>query len=70
MWWILPTSDSVLQNRHILDNESYFEKMMRRNVTQQFSKAQQLKLDADGRRYTNQLLVKEYLDEFSGVTPW
>lgn len=62
--------DSVMQNRNILDNESYFERMMQRNVTQQFYKEQKIKLTPEGTRYINQLVVKEYLDEFNGVTPW
>lgn len=62
--------DSVMQNRNILDNESYFERMMQRNVTQQFHKEQQIKLTPESSRYINQLVVKEYLDEFNGIIPW
>lgn len=62
--------DSVMQNRHILDNDSYFERMMQRSVVQQFHEAQNIKLTPDSTRYINQLVVKEYLDEFNGVTPW
>lgn len=62
--------DSVMQNRNILDNESYFERMMQRNVTQQFHKEQQIKLTSESSRYINQLVVKEYLDEFNGIISW
>lgn len=62
--------DNVLQNRNILDNDSYFERMMQRSVVQQFHQAQNIKLTPDSTRYINQLVVKEYLDEFNGVTPW
>lgn len=62
--------DSVMQNRHILDNNSYFERMMQRSVVQQFHQAQNIKLTPDSTRYINDLVVKEYLDEFNGVTPW
>jgi type I restriction enzyme R subunit len=62
--------DSVMQNRNILDNDSYFERMMQRSVVQQFHQAQNIKLTPDSTRYINQLVVKEYLDEFNGVTPW
>lgn len=62
--------DSVMQNRNILDNDSYFERMMQRSVVQQFHQAQNIKLTPDSTRYINQLIVKEYLDEFNGVTPW
>lgn len=62
--------DSVMQNRNILDNDSYFERMMQRSVVQQFHQAQNIRLTPDSTRYINQLVVKEYLDEFNGVTPW
>ncbi|MFZ1385763.1 MAG: type I restriction endonuclease [Thiolinea sp.] len=62
--------ESVMQNRNILDNDSYFERMMQRHVVQQFHQAQHIKLNPDSTRYINQLVVKEYLDEFNGVTPW
>ncbi|WP_028487572.1 type I restriction endonuclease subunit R [Thiothrix lacustris] len=62
--------ESVMQNRNILDNESYFERMIQRSVVQQFHLAQNIKLTPDSTRYINQLVVKEYLDEFNGVTPW
>lgn len=62
--------DSVMQNRHILDNDRYFERMMQRSVVQQFHQAQNIKLTPDSTRYINDLVVKEYLDEFNGVTPW
>lgn len=62
--------DSVMQNRNILDNDSYFERMMQRNVVEQFHLVQDIKLTPDSTRYINQLVVKEYLDEFNGVTPW
>lgn len=62
--------DSVMQNRHILDNDSYFERMMQRSVVQQFHQVQNIKLTPDSTRYINDLVVKEYLDEFNGVTPW
>ncbi|MFI0400846.1 MAG: type I restriction endonuclease subunit R [Thiolinea sp.] len=62
--------DSVMQNRNILDNDRYFERMLQRSVVQQFHQAQHIKLTPDSTRYINQLVVKEYLDEFNGVTPW
>ncbi|WP_157832867.1 hypothetical protein [Thiolinea disciformis] len=62
--------NSVMQNRNILDNDSYFERMMQRHVVQQFQQTQNIKLSPDSTRYINQLVVKEYLDEFNGVTPW
>lgn len=62
--------DSVLQNRNILDNDRYFERMMQRSVVQQFHQAQNIKLTPDSTRYINDLVVKEYLDEFNGITPW
>lgn len=59
----------VFQNRNMLANESYFERMMKRSVAQQF-KADQFNLNASGRNHINHLLVKEYLNEYNGVSPW
>lgn len=61
--------DKVLLNTKILDNESYFEKMVLSTVIQGFKKTS-VKLDPDSARFVNTAVVKEYLNEFLGKTQW
>lgn len=63
--------DEVLQNTHILDNESYFERQMMPLVINRFMNEQKIKLNADASRYINRLVVVEYLKEFNtGEGTW
>jgi len=58
--------DSEIQQKaKVLENEGFVEKMMQRLVIKQF-KAQQLKLTPAVTRRVNNLLVKEYLNEYQG----
>jgi type I restriction enzyme R subunit len=50
----------------MLDNENFVEKMMRRLVIEQFKNKQQIPLDAPTTRRINNLLVKEYMNEYQG----
>jgi len=56
--------DQVMQNAQLLDNESYFERMMMPYVIEQFMKQQNIKLNPDASKYINKLVVAEYLNEF------
>lgn len=58
--------NQLLQNAHLLDNESYANKMMLRLVIEKFKKEHQIPLDAAGSKYINQLVMKEYLNEYQG----
>lgn len=58
--------EQVLQNTQILDNESYFERLTMPLVIDQFKTKQNIKLDVDASRYINNLVVKEYMNEFNG----
>ena len=60
------TDDKVLINRNILTNESYFEGLVRPTVIQSFSQAK-INLDVESTKYINNLLVKEYINEYEGV---
>lgn len=63
--------EQVLQNTQILDNESYFERVMMPLVIHRFMKQQQIKLNPDASRYINHLVVAEYLKEFNtGARAW
>ena len=63
--------DQVMQNAQILDNESYFERMMMPHIIDQFMKKQNIKLNPDVSKYINKLVVAEYLNEFNtGSRTW
>lgn len=73
--------EQVLQNTQLLNNESYFERMMQPIVIGEFSTRQHIKLTPDATRSINQLVVAEYMNEFSagarmgggrstGAQPW
>ncbi|QGY40235.1 type I restriction endonuclease subunit R [Pseudodesulfovibrio cashew] len=67
--------DQVLQNTQLLDNESYFERMMMPLVIDQFQTRQKIKLNPDASRTINKLVVSEYMNEFvsgnrAGVHAW
>jgi type I restriction enzyme, R subunit len=63
--------DQVLQNTQLLNNESYFARMMQPIVISEFATRQQIKLTPDVTRSINQLLVAEYMNEFSaGARHW
>ncbi|MDZ7848653.1 MAG: DEAD/DEAH box helicase family protein [Owenweeksia sp.] len=61
------TADNqLLQNGHLLDNESYAGKMMLRLIVEQFKKQQGIPLNAASSKFINQLVMKEYLNEYQG----
>lgn len=63
--------EQVLQNTQLLDNESYFERMMMPLVINRFMDQQHIKLNPDASRYINNLVVAEYLNEFNtGTRTW
>lgn len=72
--------EQVLQNTQLLNNESYFERMMQPIVIGEFATRQHIKLTPDATRTINQLVVNEYMNEFSsgariggksiGAQPW
>jgi type I restriction enzyme, R subunit len=73
--------DHVLQNTQLLNNESYFERMMQPIVIGEFYTRQKIKLTPDATRTINHLVVSEYMNEFlagsrtssnpnAGAQPW
>ena len=57
----------ILQNAKILENESYVEKMMMRLVINQFKNKQNININATDVKRINNILVKEYINEYNGV---
>lgn len=73
--------EQVLQNTQLLNNENYFEKLMQPIVIGEFYTRQHIQLTPDATRSINQLVVAEYMHEFSagarmgagrssGAQPW
>lgn len=56
----------VLQNSRLLDNEDYFNKMTIPFVISRFRNGAGIPLDADSTRYINNMISKEYMNEFFG----
>lgn len=57
--------EQVLQNTQLLDNESYFGRMMMPIVIGEFHTNQKIELNPDAARAINQLVVAEYMNEFT-----
>jgi len=63
--------EKVLNNSQLLENESYFERLMMPLVIGRFMTQQNIKLNGDTSRYINRLVVAEYLKEFNtGARTW
>jgi len=60
--------EQVLQNTQLVNNESYFEGMMMPLVISEFQNRQKIQLTPDASRTINQLVVAEYINEFSSGT--
>ncbi len=56
----------ILQNSSVLENESFVEKMILRLVVNQLKNKHHLPLDAERSQIINQLIVKEYMNEYFG----
>jgi type I restriction enzyme R subunit len=56
----------IEQNAKMLDNENFVEKMMMRLVIDQFKTKRNISLNASTTRRINNLLVKEYMNEYHG----
>ena len=58
--------NEILQNSKILENERYVEKMMMRLVVNQFKNKQNININATDVKRINNILVKEYINEYNG----
>jgi type I restriction enzyme R subunit len=58
----------VMQNTNLLENENYFDTLMMRLVINQFKNKNKVELNVESSKYINNLVVKEYLNEFYGIT--
>jgi type I restriction enzyme R subunit len=57
---------SLLQNAHIMENESFVERMILRLVVNELKNKYNLPLDAERSQAINNLIVKEYMNEYYG----
>ena len=61
--------NKILINQRLLENESFFDQLMRKTVIDGFDKTS-VKLDHESAKFINSLLVKEYLNEYHGTRAW
>ena len=59
--------EQVLLNSKILQNEGFFTAAMVRLVIDEFKNKRNIPLTAEASKFINQLIMKEYLNEFNGV---
>jgi hypothetical protein len=57
----------ILKRVLLKDNEEYFNREMMRLLIRQFN-LQKINLNVEISRYINHLIVKEYLNEFNGIS--
>jgi len=62
--------EKILQNSKLLNNEDYIEKMMVRIVIDQFKNKHNMSIDAKTSKMINNLIVKEYINEYKGNPAW
>lgn len=61
--------DKILINTKLLENESYFERLMINMVIESFDKTK-IELEPESAKYINSCLVKEYMNEYQGTQGW
>lgn len=64
------TDEKVLNNSGILDNESYFTKLMMRTIIQTFQRSHSIEINPESTSYISSLVLREYMNEFNGVSQW
>jgi type I restriction enzyme R subunit len=57
--------EKVLNNSQIMNNEAYFELNIMPLVIRHFKNEQKIPIDAAASRYINQLVVREYMQEYN-----
>ena len=62
--------DTVMQNTKLLNNETYFDRVMMPIMINQLKNKHHIPLDTASAKYINGLIVKEYMNEFNGITHW
>lgn len=66
----IAVDQQIEQNAKMLDNENFVEKMMMRTLIDQFKTKRKLPLTPTSTRHINQLLVKEYMNEYRGKSAY
>lgn len=60
----------IMQSSHVLNNEGYFEQEMVRTVIDEFNNKHNIAINARSATMINKLVIKEYINEFNGLTNW
>ena len=65
------TDEEVLKNSKLLENENYFERNMQSLIVKELKRKQKISnLDTSSIKYINNLVVKEYINEYNNVSEW
>lgn len=65
------TDEEVFKNSKLIDNENYFIQNMQKLIIAELKGKQKIEnLDAKTIKYINNLVVKEYINEYNGVSEW
>lgn len=59
------TDQKMLQNDELLQNEAYFEKMLKKLTIENFKKKEKINLDLQATKNIGNLIAQEYLNEFN-----
>lgn len=66
----IKADDKVLQNSKLLNNESYFDSLMMQLTLNQFVTINKINLDDKSSDFINNLVVREYMNEYQGKAQW
>jgi type I restriction enzyme R subunit len=61
--------EQVLLNSRLLDNDAYFNRMVMPMVITGFENAK-ISLDPEMASFINECVVREYINEYQGVSAW
>lgn len=64
------TDEDVMLNKNLLQNESFFDALVMRQLMEIFETKNKITLDVPSAKYINGLVVKEYINEFHGRALW
>ena len=64
------TDEHLLKNSNILNNESYVDKMISSLIISELKNKHDIDLDLDKTKMINQLMKKEYMNEYMGNIAW
>ena len=59
--------NQILENSNVLENESFVKRMVSKVVIEKFNNIHNFSIDLDKINRINNMVVKEYINEYNGV---